>query len=160
MTIPMGWEDKHFYQLLCIHRLRWCHNSVYTIDIRALSGNEHFDTRTLIKSTRYCVNISSPQWGVVRAVITSRPSGEMPLMCRPSCVHILHETYMSYRPPFSLTLVFGACIQSCFPTTDRIGGKGATPTPQFHLLWSFQYSWANAIDRILTCLFETEELGC
>lgn len=130
-TIPMGWEDKHFYQLLCIHRLRWCHNSVYTIDIRALSGNERFDTRTtLIKSTtRYCVNISSPQRGVVRAVITSRPSRELPLMCPPSCVHILHATYMSYRPPFSLTLVFGACTYTKLLSDSRQNWlKGSIPS--------------------------------
>lgn len=64
-------EDKHFYQLLCIHRLVQCHNSVYTIDILPLSWNEHFDTRTLIKpSPWYCVNIFLK--GVKDNVIASR----------------------------------------------------------------------------------------
>lgn len=120
MTIQrLGWVDKHFYQLLCIHRLRWCHNSVYTIDIRALSGNEHFDTlRTLIKSTtttttQYCVNISSVQQGVV----VSEGCNYLTSVSRGCLWCVRHLVYIYYMKvtwatalPFSLTLVFGACI--------------------------------------------------
>lgn len=135
MPILMGWEDKHFYQLLCIHRLRWCHNSVYTIDILALSGNEHFDTRTLIKSmttttttTRYCVNISTTQGGCSEGC-NYLTSVSRCLWCVRHLVYIYYmKVTWATALPFALTLVFGACIQSWSATADEIGWKGPSLT--------------------------------
>lgn len=88
--------------------------SIYTST--ALSGNEHFDTRTLIKSTRYCVNISRRLNGAFwNPVITSRPTAEdalMPLMCPPSCVHILYmKVTWATVPLFALYANIGSlCV--------------------------------------------------
>lgn len=109
---PRGTSDKHFYQLLCIHRLLRCHNSVYTIDISALSGNERFDTRTLIKSTRHCVNISLGSRGrIARSVIASRRSAvDAAAVFDVSAILCTHVTWNLHEPLFTLCTNIGSPV--------------------------------------------------
>lgn len=105
-----------------------CHNSVYTIDILALSGNEQFDTRTLIKSSRRIVSIfSRRREGVECTVIASRLSACLWCIRHLVCTRWMKLTWASgyplHRHWFSVCFarpmcLWGSCCLLRFLCTD------------------------------------------